>query len=60
MSWMIKRLSDGHFYAGTADRKAIWTPLRENAAQFKQEVQADRRARGLKATESALFLVMQA
>lgn len=57
MNWMIKRLSDGHFYAGTADRKALWTPLRQNAAKFKVESQANRRAKGLKAAGSAILVM---
>lgn len=45
--WVIKRLEDGQFYVGTADRDPYFTTSREDAARFGRAQDAERRAQGL-------------
>ena len=47
MSYVIKRVSDGRFYAGTADRNAVWTKDKDQAAHFDQPNLASRRLKSL-------------
>lgn len=48
--WLIKRLSDGKFYAGTMDRETRWTD-EAHAARFTQIQEAQRRMKGMKAED---------
>lgn len=42
----IKR-ADGHYYAGTADHNAVWTPRASYAALYERIEDAETRMRGM-------------
>ena len=52
MSLVIAR-SDGGFYAGTSQKKAIWTREKENAAEFRSRAEAEVRKTGLEKAEAS-------
>jgi len=45
--------SDGSFYAGTNQRKAVWVEKKERAAEFRSVAEAEVRKSGLEQDEAA-------
>lgn len=50
--WIIERSADGEFYAGTNDRKPVWTKQRRFACVFPTVEASVTRARGIAGGEN--------